>query len=172
MLYLQKGPRPGPTAQKNTTLGGLSCKFRERQSTRPSTSAVAAASMSTPSGNSNGGGASSALYDLYGPNVRALLLLRLPRPTLSISRFRCDMKGNLSLIRAELLRYWKRSYFFVLCCSVSGLFLIPAVWQNWVLQPDLQVVSATNEYVNLIAWKYSSRSFAKIETGDVALHHG
>ncbi|XP_066359099.1 LOW QUALITY PROTEIN: small RNA degrading nuclease 5-like [Miscanthus floridulus] len=73
MLYLQKGPRPSPTAQNKTTLGGLSCKFvRERQSTRASTSAVAAVSMSTPSGNGNGGGggASSALYDLYGPNAK------------------------------------------------------------------------------------------------------
>ncbi|XP_035821916.1 small RNA degrading nuclease 5 isoform X3 [Zea mays] len=69
MLYLQKGPNPSPTTEKKTTLGGLSCKFRGRRSTRASTSAVAAAASMSGS-NGNGGGASSALYGLYGPNVK------------------------------------------------------------------------------------------------------
>lgn len=81
MLYLQKGPNPSPTTEKKTTLGGLSCKFRGRRSTRASTSAVAAAASMSGS-NGNGGGASSALYGLYGPNVLALLFLRLPPPPL------------------------------------------------------------------------------------------
>ncbi|KAG2615208.1 small RNA degrading nuclease 5-like isoform X1 [Panicum virgatum] len=85
MLNLQKGPQgrsPSPTvAQKNANskkatrcrwvrarlLGGLPCKFPERQSPRISTSSAAADTMSTPSGS---GGSASAYFDVYGRGAK------------------------------------------------------------------------------------------------------